>query len=105
MVNELAKQHLPQSSDPDIAFPRQAVVFAHRTGTSVAVLMVDLDRFKNVNDFVGHNVGDRLLEAVATRLQVNLRESDIVARIGETNLLSSPLSSLQAVMSRRWQIR
>ena len=49
---------------------------------SVAVLMLDLDRFKNVNDSFGHYVGDRLLEAVSVRLQACLRESDTVARLG-----------------------
>ncbi|WP_184223179.1 putative bifunctional diguanylate cyclase/phosphodiesterase [Granulicella aggregans] len=60
----------------------QAIALARRTRNSVAVLMVDLDRFKNVNDFFGHNVGDRLLEGVAGRLRISLRESDIVARMG-----------------------
>jgi diguanylate cyclase (GGDEF)-like protein/PAS domain S-box-containing protein len=60
----------------------QAIALARRNQTSVAVLMLDLDRFKNVNDSFGHYVGDRLLEAVSARLQACLRESDIVARLG-----------------------
>ncbi|ALO46441.1 bifunctional diguanylate cyclase/phosphodiesterase [Pseudohongiella spirulinae] len=47
-----------------------------------AVLFIDLDRFKNVNDTFGHNTGDQLLAAVANRLKEPLRESDIVARLG-----------------------
>ncbi|MGB6720488.1 MAG: EAL domain-containing protein [Terracidiphilus sp.] len=60
----------------------QTIALACRNRESVAVLMLDLDRFKNVNDSFGHYVGDRLLEAVSTRLQACLRECDIVARLG-----------------------
>jgi len=60
----------------------QAIALAARNQKRVAVMMLDLDRFKFVNDSLGHYVGDRLLEAVSTRLQACLRESDIVARLG-----------------------
>jgi diguanylate cyclase (GGDEF)-like protein/PAS domain S-box-containing protein len=60
----------------------QAIALARRNQRSVAVLMLDLDRFKNVNDSFGHYVGDRLLEAVSKRLQASLRDSDILARLG-----------------------
>ena len=60
----------------------QAIALACRNQKSVAVLMLGLDRFKNINDSFGHDLGDRLLEAVSKRLQASLRESDIVARIG-----------------------
>jgi diguanylate cyclase (GGDEF)-like protein len=59
-----------------------AIALAGRNGKRVAVLMLDLDRFKRVNDSFGHHIGDRLLEAVAVRLRNCLRESDIVARLG-----------------------
>lgn len=59
-----------------------AIALAARNGKRVAVLMLDLDRFKSVNDSFGHHIGDRLLEAVAVRLRNCLRESDIVARLG-----------------------
>jgi diguanylate cyclase (GGDEF)-like protein/PAS domain S-box-containing protein len=60
----------------------QAIALAARNQMRVAVMMLDLDRFKYVNDSLGHYVGDRLLEAVAVRLKECLRESDIVARLG-----------------------
>jgi len=60
----------------------QAIALARRNQKSVAVLMLDLNRFKNVNDSFGHYVGDRLLEAVSKRLQASLRDSDILARLG-----------------------
>jgi diguanylate cyclase (GGDEF)-like protein/PAS domain S-box-containing protein len=60
----------------------QAISLASRNQVRVAVMMLDLDRFKYVNDSLGHYVGDRLLEAVSVRLQACLRESDIVARLG-----------------------
>lgn len=60
----------------------QAMTLAHRNQHCVAVLMLDLDRFKSVNDSYGHHVGDCLLESVAKRLKGCLRESDVVARFG-----------------------
>ena len=53
-----------------------------RQHLSFAVLFIDLDRFKNVNDAYGHNIGDEVLRQVSKRLLSLLRESDIVARIG-----------------------
>ena len=60
----------------------QALHNAQREGLQVAVMVIDLDRFKNVNDSLGHAVGDQLLMCVAERLRESMRASDIVARIG-----------------------
>ncbi|TMI04974.1 MAG: EAL domain-containing protein, partial [Betaproteobacteria bacterium] len=60
----------------------QAIRLARRDGKQLAVLFVDLDRFKNINDTLGHEAGDLLLQEVGKRLQGCLRESDTVARLG-----------------------
>ena len=60
---------------------QQALVRAGKRGT-VAVLCLDLDRFKEVNDALGHTVGDTLLKAVADRLRSCVRETDTIARMG-----------------------
>ena len=55
---------------------------ATETQTRCAVMLIDLDRFKHVNDTLGHDVGDKLLAEVARRIRSVMRESDIVARLG-----------------------
>ena len=59
-----------------------AVAQAHRLGQRLAVLFLDLDGFKLINDSLGHSLGDRLLEVVAERIHGALREGDTVARLG-----------------------
>ena len=60
----------------------QAIAQSSRDGLRVAVLVLDLDRFKEVNDSLGHAAGDRLLCEVARRLSAAVREADTVARYG-----------------------
>jgi diguanylate cyclase (GGDEF)-like protein/PAS domain S-box-containing protein len=60
----------------------EALVRARRNGEALAVLCLDLDHFKSVNDTLGHPVGDKLLQAVAGRLQGSLGEADFAARLG-----------------------
>ena len=60
----------------------QAIVLARRHGSCVAVLFLDLDGFKHINDSLGHSVGDLLLQSIAKRLLDCVRESDTVSRQG-----------------------
>jgi diguanylate cyclase (GGDEF)-like protein len=61
---------------------QQSVLAAHRGGSPLTVLVLDLDRFKDINDTMGHHAGDRLLQLVGSRLRGALREADTVARLG-----------------------
>ena len=61
---------------------QQAVLAARRENKLVALLILDLDRFKEINDALGHQFGDRLLHQIGPRLQVILRASDTIARLG-----------------------
>lgn len=64
-----------------------AVSRAHRSGASVATMAIDLSRFNEVNDTMGHEVGDLVLKEVARRLASNTRVSDTVARVGGDEFL------------------
>jgi diguanylate cyclase (GGDEF)-like protein/PAS domain S-box-containing protein len=63
-------------------FLEQSMLIAKRRSEQLAVMFLDLDRFKNVNDTLGHPVGDELLVQVASRLKSCLRDYDVVARLG-----------------------
>lgn len=78
-------------SDPLTGLPNRALLtdrirhmikVSHRARSSFAVALLDLDRFKQVNDTLGHACGDLLLSEVARRLRTTVRESDTVARLG-----------------------
>lgn len=77
---------------------RQAFAQAKRGAPGFAVLYLDLDRFKDINDTLGHPVGDRLLTAVAGRLKECVRETDLVARLGgdEFAILQAHLPEVSA---------
>lgn len=73
--------HLPNR----LAYESQidlALKSCERDGTQIAIMLIDLDRFKTVNDTLGHHIGDLLLKSVALRLRESVRASDIVARLG-----------------------
>jgi diguanylate cyclase (GGDEF)-like protein len=61
---------------------QREIARAHRDGTNFAVLYLDLDHFKDINDTLGHPIGDLLLQSVAERLRANVRETDTVSRFG-----------------------
>lgn len=74
---------------------QQLIAMTEREQRNVAVLFLDLDRFKFVNDTLGHGIGDELLQAVAQKLQALVRLSDTVARLGGDEfivLLDNPAS-------------
>ena len=65
----------------------QAVSVARRSGTKIALMFLDLDRFKTINDTLGHHYGDHLLKAVAERLKGCLRPIDLICRHGGDEFL------------------
>lgn len=60
----------------------QVLLSAQRKGEQIAVMFIDMDRFKDINDSLSHNIGDQFLIEIARRLRKTVRKSDIVARLG-----------------------
>jgi len=79
----------------------QAIKQAQRSGTKIAVLFLDLDHFKRVNDSMGHKVGDELLVEVAQRLRSKIRQTDTLARLGgdEFAIVLDHVANLDVVVS------
>jgi diguanylate cyclase (GGDEF)-like protein len=77
----------------------QATRVANREGTTLALLLLDLNGFKQVNDTLGHYAGDRVLQSVASRLRDALREVDTVARLGGDEFaILLPLTDLDGAL-------
>ncbi|MBT9612069.1 MAG: EAL domain-containing protein [Burkholderiales bacterium] len=80
---------------------RQAIAYAERHNQKLALLFIDLDRFKNINDSLGHSIGDRLLQEVAARLRDGVRQADTIGRQSgdEFIVLLSAIEQVEAVAS------
>jgi diguanylate cyclase (GGDEF)-like protein len=78
----------------------QAAAYANRSGNPLWVMLIDLDRFKFVNDSLGHKAGDLLLKTVAHRLQDSVRESDTVARLSGDEFVAILAEHPDAALTR-----
>ncbi|PWW15080.1 PAS domain S-box-containing protein/diguanylate cyclase (GGDEF)-like protein [Pseudidiomarina maritima] len=89
-ADQLAVENIKQQAltDPLTGLPNRAAinhqitVLLHNAPTHLAVLFLDLDKFKPINDTYGHDVGDQLLRCIGPRIKAQLRHHDVVARIG-----------------------
>ena len=78
----------------------QATRVAHREGSTVALLMLDLNGFKAINDTLGHHAGDLVLQSVASRIRATVRDADTVARLGGDEFaVVLPLTDIDGALS------
>src|SRR5579864_5403947 len=98
LVDDISKRKKAQEElkylalhDPLTGLPNRALLLEHieqcvasarRNGTSFALILLDLDRFKEINDTLGHFVGDNVLQQLSPRFRSALRDSDVIARLG-----------------------
>lgn len=87
-----------------LAILKEALSNAHRDGTSLCVLMTDLDHFKNINDRYGHLVGDGVLRDVATRMRSAVRDFDSIGRYGGEEFIvilsDTPMATAKKIAER-----
>jgi diguanylate cyclase (GGDEF)-like protein/PAS domain S-box-containing protein len=93
--------HLTRLPNRNMVYDRldQEIKKAHRTGLSLALMFIDLDRFKEVNDSLGHEAGDNMLKEAARRMVGCVRESDTVGRLGgdEFTIFLSEIDDIDSV--------
>jgi len=84
----------------------EALARARERGTTVAIMCLDLDHFKNVNDTLGHPAGDELLKCVSSRLRSCLRDTDTIARLGgdEFGIVITDVQDLDYATSLAWHL-
>jgi len=79
---------------------------AKRENTQLSVLMIDIDKFKNINDTYGHDIGDEVIKLLANTLTLNLREADVTARLGgEEFVIILPLTNVQNAQIKAQELR
>jgi diguanylate cyclase (GGDEF)-like protein/PAS domain S-box-containing protein len=84
---------------------QQFLTMTHRNHEQIALMFIDLDRFKIINDTLGHHIGDGLLIEIANRLKATVRDSDVVARLGGDEfviaLMGKNIAYLTAIISEK----
>jgi len=85
---------------------KELFLLSKRTGSPLSVLMIDIDKFKNINDSYGHDVGDDVIKLLAKELPLKLRETDIVSRLGgEEFVVLLPDMEIKSAVKKAEEIR